>query len=80
MQEQTVGSSELSASSQLEPPKSTEAALEKAPSVTAQSALATSMTTTTHERQLQKPCLSPSPPNKYLLQMLQQEKHVIKYF
>lgn len=51
-QEQTVGSSELSASSQLEPPKSTEAALEKAPSVTAQSALATSTTTATHERQL----------------------------
>lgn len=52
MQEQTVGSSELSASSQLEPPKSTEAALEKAPSVTAQSALATSTTTATHEIQL----------------------------
>lgn len=54
MQEQTVGSLELSASSQLEPPKSIDAALEKTPSVIAQTALATSTTTTTHERQLTK--------------------------
>ena len=51
-QDQTMGSLELSVSSQLEPPKSIEATLEKMPSVTAQSTLETSMTTTTHEREL----------------------------
>ena len=54
-----MGSSELSVSSQLEPPKSTEATLEKAPSVTAQSALATSTTTAKHERQLTEASSSP---------------------
>lgn len=51
-QDQTMGSSELSVSSQLEPPKSIKATLEKMPSVTAQYALATLMTTTTHEKEL----------------------------
>ena len=47
-----MGSSELSVSSQLEPPKSIKATLEKMPSVTAQYALANLMTTTTHEKEL----------------------------